>query len=144
MSTLSVIASCDSDDAEHHSNTIGCKDDARIDGTASNLEKKGKNGQFTFILSETSPNPPARGVNRWTVKVKDAQGNTVTGLTVTADPRMPDHGHGSSTQPTVSAEGDAYIVEGISLYMAGLWQVTIAAQGSGVSDSAIYSYCIEG
>jgi hypothetical protein len=63
----------------------------------------------------------------WTVRVRDAHGDPVSGAVLEFEGRMPAHGHGLPTAPRVSGEtapGD-YRVEGVKFSMPGEWQLRV-------------------
>ena len=71
-----------------------------------------------------------------------AGGGPVDGLTVSVQPWMPAHGHGTSIVPSVMPMGSgAYEIDDVYLYMAGTWQVRIAFSGT-ESDTAVPSFDI--
>jgi hypothetical protein len=125
------------DDAQ----TVGCQD-PRADTYTANLTKPGK--VYTFILVSSDPAPPAINNNSWTLKILEAGGNAVTGAQLTVVPYMPDHRHGT-TVPTITPQSDGtYSVTLINLFMTGLWQVTVTAMSGGTTDSAMFSFCVQG
>jgi hypothetical protein len=147
-SLLASLASCSGSsagpDADVVDSGIGCKLDPRQDMYAPNLTKAGKMGKLTFVLVSSDPGPPIKGNNTWEVQVLDSSMQPVTGATMTAKPFMPDHGHGTSVVPIVSADGMSYMVTPLYLFMPGLWQVTLNATSGGTTDSAVFSFCIQG
>jgi len=97
------------------------------------------------VLVSASLSPPARGTNTWTIKVTDAQGNAIPNATVTAKPFMPDHGHGSSVEPVVTANPDGtFAVTPLYLFMPGLWQITFTVKTATTSDDVVFSFCVAG
>lgn len=83
----------------------------------------------------SSPQPPERGVVDVEYTVHDASGKPVDGLTVVVTPWMVSHGHGASVRPTVTAQGQGkYLVTGVSLFMAGRWELRTEVSGP-TSDS---------
>lgn len=125
---------------------IGCQDDARDDTYAPNLTKPSKAGLFEFVLVSAKPAPPALNNNSWVLRVLDAKGNPLPGVSiVSVTPFMPDHGHGTSAVPMATANGDgSFTISPLYLYMTGLWQITIVAQSGSQKDSAVFSFCIAG
>ncbi len=87
--------------------------------------------------------PPTRGTNSVELTVRDAQsGAAIDGLSVTVVPWMPAMGHGSSVQPTVTAESDGrYLLSNVSLYMPGHWELRTTFS-NGVEDSATPAFDI--
>lgn len=118
--------------------------DNGADVYVANLSKPGRAAAFTFVLVASDPAPPARGTNMWTLRVLDAAGKAVTGAQVAVTPFMPAHGHGSPAAPTVAARGEDYVVGGISLFMPGLWEVTVDATAGSVRDTAVFAFCVAG
>ncbi len=126
--------------------TVDCSSNSRVDTFVIGLEKTGANGQ-TLILDAMAPAPPAKDNNAWTVTIQDADGNPVSGATVTVDPKMPDHGHGTpiAAEITAGATEGQYYISKINLWMPGYWEVTIGVDNSmGLSDSFVLKTCIEG
>jgi hypothetical protein len=72
----------------------------------------------------TSPQPPVKGVNAVELRISDAAGALVDGLTIAATPWMPAHGHGGRATTVVEPEGDgAYRITNVYLYMEGSWEL---------------------
>ena len=95
---------------------------------------------------ESNPAPPAKQSNVLTLQVADASGKPVDGATLSVLPYMPDHGHGSSVKPTVTAKGGGtYEVTNVYLPMPGLWRLTVTVQMPNVAaQDAAFSFCIDG
>jgi len=88
-----------------------------------------QSGSLTLAV-RTSPQPPSRGVLAVQLTVTDASG-PVDGLTITVTPWMPDHGHGASVQPQVSAQGSGvYLVTDVYLAMPGQWELRLGLDGT--------------
>jgi hypothetical protein len=132
-----------------HDHGGACAQETRAESYRAGMEKTGKQGALVFRLLESQPGPPQKGDNTWTLSIQNSGAAPLPGATVTVTPFMPDHGHGSPIRAEVSelampAGGGQYRVFPINLFMPGLWQITVAAQASGVSDSAVFALCIEG
>lgn len=146
---LSVLAACGGSDdagssaAASSSDAGACAADSRKDVYAAGLAKAA--GALTVTLVESTPGPPEVGTNVLDFAISDAAG-PVDGATVTVAPLMPDHGHGSSVKPTVTARGGGrYHVENVYLVMAGLWRLTVSVQrAAGVVDAAVFQFCLDG
>jgi hypothetical protein len=124
---------------------IGCQMDTRGETYVANLEHMGSGGKLRFILVSSDPAPPAKGNNTWMLKVLDtATGSPMTGATLMIKPFMPDHGHGTSVVPTITPMGEAYELQKVNLFMAGLWEVTVTAQAGAMTDFSIFRFCIPG
>ena len=80
------------------------------------------------------PDPPVVGRTTLTVWVTSG-GAPIDDATLTVDPQMPAHGHGSTEDPVVEGRGDGrYDAFPVTFQMPGTWVVTVtalAAQGSG-------------
>jgi hypothetical protein len=127
---------------------VGCLTDPRDDTYSAGMTKPGQSGSFQFVLVSAEPGPPAILTNTWTVRLLSSGGAPVTGATFSWGPKsvwMPDHGHGSTATPQVQDNGDGtYTVTPLYFYMAGLWQITLTAQSGGTTDTAVFSFCVQG
>ncbi|HET6346566.1 MAG TPA: FixH family protein [Myxococcota bacterium] len=131
------------DDPEAAGNTVTCGTD-RADAAAPGLERKGANGHYTFRLMAFEPAVLKVGSNGLTFAVVDAGGAAVSDATITVKAYMPKHGHGSSATPTIVPEGTGYKATGVLLFMPGLWEITLTATAPGGTDSALFSFCVDG
>jgi hypothetical protein len=74
----------------------------------------------------------------------DASGKPITNATFpTIKTWMPLHGHSSSVLPTSMSNGDGTYTVSLYLFMPGLWQITFNALAGSVSDSAMFTFCVE-
>jgi hypothetical protein len=123
-----------------------CAMETRAVKYAPNLTRASASGAFQAILLESTPAPPARGSDEWTVKIVDVNAAPQDGLTVTAAPFMPDHNHPSTIKPVVTPlGGGAYTMTPLYLYMPGYWEITLTLQPSGgAKDSVMFPICIPG
>jgi YtkA-like len=89
------------------------------------------------IEVRTSPDqPPARGESSVELRVSDAHGKLLDGLDVDAEPWMPAMGHGASTDPVKTPEGDGrYRFDKVELFMPGEWELRLTFSGE-TSDRA--------
>jgi hypothetical protein len=124
----------------------GCLGDPRVATYAAGMSVTSTSGGLHFTLEKSDPAPPVRGINTWTLHVTDEQGAKVNGLDLRASAFMPDHGHGSSAAPEVTAQADGtYRVTPLYFFMPGVWRITLATvTDAGASDSAQFFFCIEG
>lgn len=92
-------------------------------------------GGYHVMASDLNPSTPAKGLNAFTLSVRDEAGAPLSGLTLTVEPFMPAHGHGTSpaTFTAVAVEGaeGAYRFEGVNLIMAGLWELRLSVGAEG-------------
>jgi hypothetical protein len=127
-----------------------CAADPRVAAYQSGLAVPSSDGAWTLTLQAADPSPPLVGTNTWTLGVKDAHGQTMSGLSLGVKEWMPDHGHGSSVHATVTAQPDGtYQVTPLYFFMPGVWQITFTAPASGGDDggagaTAVFSFCVEG
>jgi YtkA-like protein len=124
-----------------------CAKDPRVVPYTVGVEAKTKDGALSVHFLDASPAPPAKGYNTWTVQVLDGKGAPVNGATIVTKGFMPDHNHGTSTTPKVTAKGQdgTYEITPMVLFMPGVWQITFAVTTSGgVTDSAMVTFCADG
>jgi hypothetical protein len=140
--TLALGTACGDDHGEHQ-HAASCDDEPRAEAYVAGLEKLGS-GVKVHLTSV--PAPPTKGDNTWTLTVSDLSDVPLDGLTIDSTPFMPDHGHGTPLQETVTA-GTApgeYVMAPVNLWMPGYWEVSIDLSGTGVDDQVIYKVCIDG
>lgn len=124
-----------------------CTTETRADMFSAGMTKAGSQGELTFKLMSSTPAPPSRGNNDWSLQIVDTtSGAPVAGAIMTVVPFMPDHNHGTSIKPTITDQGSGmYDVNPVNLWMPGLWQVTVSATPTGGTlDKAVFSFCIPG
>lgn len=157
----------DAGDLDAPDGAVECSTKPNVDTYAAGLQKPGVAGQLVFELVSSAPAPPARGNNTFVVKVHSADGTALSGE-LTAKLDMPEHGHPTTIQPTITFDPDqsAYTLEPMYLFMVGLWRITFtfrsnpsdagstpdaaSANAAGapnseatVSDSGVFYFCVE-
>jgi hypothetical protein len=82
--------------------------------------------------------------------VNDAAG-TAMQVELEVSLRMPDHGHGTSVEPRVTADEAPghYAVSPLYLFMPGVWRIEFEAYAAGAGDAPALDnvtlhFCIEG
>ena len=98
---------------------------ASVDTYRAGLEKIGEMGQVKLTLVESNPIPRDLTLYTWQLLLTDVDGNPIDGAQIVAEPRMPDHGHGTNPQFTeaMSVEGAGrYELVDLNLFMAGVFQ----------------------
>lgn len=125
---------------------IDCTHDSRVLQYAPNVSVTSANGALDFILVDSTPAPPARGTNVWSMRITNTSGANQPNMPVNVLPFMPDHGHGTSITASMTANADGtYTVQPLYLFMAGVWRVTFTTMpASGPSDTADFFFCVEG
>ncbi len=120
-----------------------CTQETRSDTYVAGLEK---DSTAVKVQLTSDPAPPQKGDNTWTLMVTDTGDTPLDGLTINSTPFMPDHGHGTASQETVTAGTQAgeYVLDPVNLWMPGYWEVTIDFTGTGISDKIVYKICIDG
>lgn len=142
----STLCACTGDEESFDDQDVDCATETRDDNIVSGLEKKGDRGQVTFRLMATTPAPPARLDNTWTLHLESG-GTSLDGATISARPFMPDHRHGTSIKPVITPTGNPgdYKFDRLNLWMPGLWEITFeATSASGSKDLAVFRVCIPG
>ncbi|MCA9642897.1 MAG: FixH family protein [Polyangiaceae bacterium] len=137
--------SSDSDDPSGSGGTgnseFSCKH--ATDTYSVGLSKMSSKAMFEVMLMDADPAPPAKLANTWMVHVKDASGNNVSGATLSVNPNMPDHGHGSTQTTVVTDMGDGmYQLTPVYMQMAGYWAVPITVTMGADTDTAQFDFCI--
>jgi len=121
-----------------------CATDPRVETFSPGLASKGAAGMTAKILTAT-PAPIQQGLNEWGIELLDSGGQPVDGATIDVKPTMPDHGHGSPTVATVTAQGQGhYDLSNINLSMRGVWLVTLVIASSQGSDQVSFTFCVDG
>ena len=144
-----LAAACGSKADMSTGDIINCQNDPRVTAYAPNLSVTSTSGR-KFILLRSDPAPPAKETNTWTIRVQDSSGVPLPNLPLSMDPItgawMPDHGHGSSVHPSITANADGtYTVANLYFFMPGVWRITInSAPDAGPTDSAVFYFCIPG
>jgi hypothetical protein len=122
---------------------LTCEDDDRADAFTVDLAKTGE--RHTVTIVDAMPAEPVRGDNTWTIQLVDGDGNPQEGALVGPRPWMPDHGHGTPVEATVTELGEGeYEIKSLNLFMAGLWEVTfeLSASEEDEPDTVMFSVCI--
>ncbi len=90
----------------------------------------------------SAPDPVTRGNDEFRFVMTDGGGTPIDGLTLVVTPFMPAMGHGSSTTPTVTPEGQGkYLVTNVVLAMAGDWQLRTQISGP-MNDTVTVSFSV--
>ncbi len=141
---LALAAACGgSSQPSDGGDVVDCANDPRVTIYAANLTVTSTGGGMKFVLVSSDPAPPARGTDTWALRVTDASGQPLPGLSLSVLPFMPDHGHGSSVTPQVTSNGGgSYTVANIYFFMPGVWRITFTSASP--TDSAVFTFCVPG
>lgn len=99
---------------------------------------------IAIALEKAEPSPPAvRDDNVWTLRLRDANGEPLTGAALQLAPYMPAHQHGSA-EVVVEELGDGgYLLSAIQLVMPGVWEMPIVVTpADGEPNEAAFRLCI--
>ena len=148
FSVVGLLGACGSQ--SNNSDVISCQNDSRVMAYAPNVSVNSTGGMLKLTLVQANPAPPAVGTNDWTVRATNMSGQAIANLVLSIDPRtgvfMPDHGHGPSVYPQVTANGDgSFAVSLLDFFMPGVWRITFnATTDTGAADTAIFYFCVPG
>lgn len=133
-------------DGDHADAGHDCEADTRDEEFVAGMSKTGSADAYTFTLVDSTPAPPDKGDNAWTLELTDAEGAPVDGVDFEVEPFMPDHAHGTPKQVVVTPMGDGlYGLDPVNLFMPGLWEITVrAVDGDTTLDSVVFRFCISG
>ena len=111
------------------------------------MTAQGEEGKLSATLLASTPEPPEKYLNDWTLELRDSAGKPVGDATITmARPFMPAHGHDGTFAPTVK-DGDApgrFVVEKLNLWMRGPWEVQLRVSSQALGDDYIvFQVCVE-
>jgi hypothetical protein len=143
-----ALAACgggdDSGDGYDDEGNYDCSMEDRADVFAVGLARPGEKGTVTVTLMASTPAPPSRGDNTWSIGLTDGAGAPITGAAVTVTPFMPDHRHGTGIKAKITEQGAGlYQATPVNLWMPGLWEITVAATpAGGAEDRAVFRFCI--
>ena len=95
-------------------------------------------------LVQTEPDPPARFLNDWRIRLDAEALDSTSGADLDVEPFMPAHGHGAGTPvPVHDMEDDGlYDLQGLNLWMGGHWEVRIGFKVADLSDRVVFDVCI--
>jgi hypothetical protein len=140
---LLLAAACGGNSGSGDSGTVNCQSDSRVFKYTPNLSVTSTSG-MKYILVQSDPAPPARGLDTWTLKITDSAGTPQPSLPVQIRTIMPEHGHGSSTTPVITNQGGGnYQVSQLNLFMPGVWKITFS-NSAAFTDIADFWFCVPG
>ena len=122
---------------------IDCSTDARVMTYAPGMSVASTNKALTFALLSSNPGPPAKGNDTWIIKVTDTTSQPQPALNLSVLPFMPDHGHGTSVNASITNNHDGtYTVAPLYFFMPGVWRITFASASP--ADTAVFYFCVPG
>jgi hypothetical protein len=95
------------------------------------------------MAADVSP-VPVGPIHTWTLTVTTPDGKPATGVTISIDGGMPQHGHGLPTAPKVTTDlgNGAHRIDGMKFSMSGWWTLTVAVDGPAGPDRATFNLVI--
>jgi hypothetical protein len=102
-------------------------------------------GGLFRVSYESSPSPPPlNALHAWTLTVRTAEGEPVTGAAIRVVGDMPEHGHGLPTEPEMTEETapGTYLVEGVRFSMPGWWVMNFHIRAGDRQDQASFNVVI--
>jgi hypothetical protein len=123
--------------------TVDCS--TARDALRAGMVKLGATGSIDVTLASLSPDPVARGDNRWHVTINSrSSGELIDDAMLTVTSELPDFGIVSPLTPLVQSTGTPgeYAIGPINLWMDGVWRVTITVQERSATDNVVYSFCV--
>lgn len=114
---------------------------AEPDAMETRREATGEKNLLHFVVDADAP--ISQGTNDLHVSIEEIATKTpFTGATVTITARMPAMGHSAASATIEEAGAGEYVAHGLSLPMAGRWEVQVVATRAGTSDAATITYDI--
>lgn len=93
---------------------------------------KSATGAITVAYTVEADIVPLNLIHTWLVTLTDKHGLPIDGVEIQVSTTMPEHLHGMTTRPLVSAT-DArgqYLIGGMNFHMPGWWRVSLDLSGS--------------
>ncbi|HCH65487.1 MAG: hypothetical protein CL927_20370 [Deltaproteobacteria bacterium] len=103
----------------------------------------------TLEVLSTTPDPPDRGDNTWSVRLLDSTGTPQSLVSLVGSPFMPAHNHGTSPPDFAGRSTDqiTWSVGPFDLFMPGFWELRVAIEVAESEDSdrqVVIPFCVEG
>lgn len=97
-------------------------------------------GLYKATLQASEPLKP-RKMLELPVSITDANGEAITGATITVDGGMPQHRHGLPTRPRVTKDhGDGtYTISGLRFNMGGWWELKLTITTAAGTDTVTFN-----
>jgi hypothetical protein len=102
-------------------------------------------GRYLVQMEPPTAVPAINQIHAWQIKVSSPDGAPVRNARIAVDGGMPQHGHGLPTRPQVTREvaDGTYLMEGMKFSMTGWWEIKLAIQAAGGSDTAVFNTVID-
>jgi hypothetical protein len=153
LAAIALLAGCgdsdppgdDDDEFVDALASFDCDADTRDEDFFAGMSKTGDIG-IEVVLVESTPAPPSRGDNTFTVELRDDEGTLIEGATFEVVPFMPDHNHGTPIDAEVTPHAETpgrYQVTPVNLWMPGIWEVNVELSAPAEQD-VVFVFCIPG
>jgi hypothetical protein len=141
---IALVAACGKGSSSADAGEIiDCSTDPRVMTYQPGMSIPSASKNLDFILVKSDPGPPAKGNDTWTLKVTNTSAQPQPNLGLSVLPFMPDHGHGTSVNASITDNHDGtYTVAPLYFFMPGVWRVTFTS--STPADSAVFFFCVPG
>ncbi len=104
-----------------------------------------ENGVFSLAAEPALKPVRLNAMHYWTLRLADAEANSISGATIAIDGGMPGHGHGLPTSPRVfpgEAPGE-YVLKGLRFNMSGVWELKLDIDHGERSDRLLLQFVVE-
>lgn len=92
-------------------------------------------GTYTVIFTPVPAAIPLNEMFTIDVRVNDAEASPVLDVQLDVDAAMPDHHHGMTTSPKVTARGGGnFTAEGMLMHMPGYWELYFDVTRNGLTE----------
>lgn len=98
-----------------------------------------REGHFQVSYTSEVQPPVINRIHNWVLYIVDANGEPVSGASISVRGGMPVHDHGLPTAPRVTSEPEpgTYLLEGVRFHMRGQWEIEITIDAGGNRDVVI-------
>lgn len=128
---------------------LTCATDPRARPFMPGMKIASQAGTFSVKVLESLESATVKGMNEWTVEIKDAVGAAATavdGLDLSVVPTMPDHGHGTQAVTVTPKGAGKYALSPVYLFMSGYWEVKLnikpGSSAASAPDQAVVPICV--
>lgn len=105
------------------------------------LRHSSAQGRYVVQMEPPAALPAVNQIHAWQIKVTYPDGAPVRNAHLSVDGGMPQHGHGLPTRPKVTREvaDGTYLLEGMKFSMTGWWEIKLAIQSAGGTDTVVFN-----